>query len=91
MKGLRCPHCKEIVHFGKQMTEWDNEFGDSISSDPEESWAWIAVWCSNCDQYAYNVDLSGAFTEEVPAPEQMKKDIPGSKILALPKMKKPKN
>jgi hypothetical protein len=90
--GLRCPHCKKNVDFGKQMMEWDKDYGDAINiDDPENSWAWIAVYCHHCDQYAFSVDLTGCFTEEEPAPENLKKDIPDAKTIAFPTTKKPKN
>lgn len=73
------------------MQEWDVDYGADVPiDDPENAWAMIMVFCHNCEQYAFTIDLNGEFTDEEQAPESIRKET-GAKTILFPKNKKPRN
>lgn len=60
----KCPRCKKNLNIGKQVSEWDKEYGDEWISQ-----AMINIICPNCDEGVIMVELyKYEETEEIQSP-----------------------
>ena len=86
-KGLTCPHCNKPCGFGEQMQDWEENYGEDVSTEEDHGWAMINVFCKNCNHMAWTVDLSGVESE---VETEIKSGPMKGKKLVMPSFVKPK-